>query len=165
MKTFGLAGWSGSGKTTLMIALLAELRRRGIAAATIKHTHHHVQIDRPEDESRLFRAAGAIEALTVAPRAWSLIHEFEDERAMPLEAAVAALGAVDLVLVEGFKRHPHPKIEVHDPALGKPLLAPEDPHVVALACDAPPVGVTVPVFARDDIAGIADFILRRVGLG
>ncbi len=161
MKTIGLAGWSGSGKTTLLVALIAELRRRGLSVATVKHTHHAVQIDRPGDDSRLFRDAGAVAAMTVTRRGWSLIRESPPGRAVALDEALAALGPVDLVLVEGFKRHPHAKVEVHDPALGKPLLAPEDPHVLALACDAPPPGLALPVFRRDDVTGLADFILSN----
>lgn len=157
MKVFGIAGWSGSGKTTLLIRLVPALVRRGIEVATVKHTHHHPAIG--DDESRALFAAGATEVLAASPRRFSLIHELPDGEEPGLGQMVGLVGGVDLLLVEGFKFAGHPKLEVWNPDLGKPMLAPEHASVVALATDAPVQDHGRPVFRRDDVEGIADFIL------
>lgn len=164
MKVFGIAGWSGSGKTTLIVRLLAELRGRGLSVSTIKHTHHLFQIDASDHESRAFRDCGAYEAMVVSPRGWALIHELRDEQEPDLRAMIDTLAEVDLLLVEGFKFHPHDKLEIYRAAVGKPLLCVSDPHVVAVASDGAVPDARVPVFHLDDVAGIADFIRRRTGL-
>ncbi len=164
MRVFGLAGWSGSGKTTLLTRLLPELTRRGLSVSTVKHAHHSFDPDQEGKDSWRHREAGAREVMIATSRRWALIHEHRGTAEPPLETLLARMAPVDLVLVEGFKRGSHAKLEVHRPALGKPLLCRDDPNVVALASDAPVAGVTVPVFALDDIAGIARFILDHCRL-
>lgn len=163
MKVFGIAGWSGSGKTTLLIRLLPALVGRGIGVATIKHTHHNPCLG--DDETRALAAAGAVETLVAGPDRFALIHELGDQPEPPLEALTRQVRGVDLLLVEGFKFAPHPKLEVWDPALGKPMLAPAETSVVALASDVAVPDVARPVFARDDVDGIAGFIAAWCGLG
>lgn len=163
MKIFGIAGWSGSGKTTLMVRLLPSLVGRGLRVATIKHTHHHPSLG--DEEMRRLADAGATEMMMASPRRWALVHELGQGEEPPLSDLVAHMGAVDLVLVEGFKFNRHPKLEVWDPALGKPLLAGEDDSVVALASDRPePAAAGKAWFHRDDVDGIADFIAAWCGL-
>lgn len=164
MKLFGLAGWSNSGKTTLMTALVAILGRRGYRVSTIKHAHHAFDIDRPGKDSYRHREAGATEVLITSGRRWALMHELRDEEEPSLEDLVARMTPVDLLLIEGFKRHEHPKIEVHRPSVGKPPLWPEDTWVVAVASDETPEGVDRPLLDLNDPEGIADFILHHVGL-
>jgi molybdopterin-guanine dinucleotide biosynthesis protein B len=164
MKLFGLAGWSGSGKTTLMKRLLPELIRRGITVSTVKHAHHSFDVDQPGKDSYEHRRAGANEVLVASAQRWALMRELRGAAEPSLETLIARLAPVDLLLVEGFKRHPHPKLEVHRPSNGKPLLCSDDPHIVAVASDAPLDGLTVPRLDLDDVPAIADFILRRVAL-
>lgn len=164
MKIFGIAGWSGSGKTTLIVALLAELRRRGVTVSTIKRTHHRIEVDEPGEDSRLLREAGAAEVLVASSRRFAVIHELRDEPEPRLAEAVRHIGPVDLLLVEGFKRNPHDKLEVHRPEIGKPLLCPDDPHVVAVATVLPAPPLPVPTIDLDDIPAIAEFILAHTGL-
>jgi len=164
MKVMGLAGWSGSGKTTLMMRLLPELIGRGVTASTMKHAHHNFDIDQPGKDSYVHRSAGATEVVVSSVNRWALMHE---NRGGPEPSAVELMQhmtPVDLLLIEGFKREPHPKIEVYRRANGKPLLHPEDPHIVAVASDNLLPGVTLPVLSLDDIAAIADFILGYCGL-
>ena len=125
MKVFGIAGWSGSGKTTLLMRLIPALTRLGIEVATIKHTHHNPAVG--DDESRALAEAGASEILLASPRRFALIHELGDQPEPPLEHLIAHCRGVDLLLIEGFKWSPHPKLEVWDPTLGKPMLAPTGP--------------------------------------
>ena len=157
MKVFGLAGWSGSGKTTLMIRLVPALVRRGISVATIKHTHHNPAIGDPETAALC--AAGAVEALIASPERFALIHELAEAPEPPLEDLITQVRGVDLLLVEGFKFAPHPKLEVWDPDLAKPMLAPVEASVVALACDVATPHHGRPVFRRDAVEAIASFIL------
>jgi molybdopterin-guanine dinucleotide biosynthesis protein B len=164
MKLFGLAGWSGSGKTTLMKALVPELIGRGVTVSTIKHAHHSFDVDQPGKDSYEHRRAGATEVLVASANRWALMHELRGDAEPGLEALVARMAPVDLLLVEGFKRHPHPKLEIHRPSNGKPLLCPEDPHIVAVASDTPLNGVAVPRLDLNDVPAIADFILKRLEL-
>lgn len=164
MRIFGLAGWSGSGKTTLMTALIPEFVSRGITVSTIKHAHHAFDIDQPGKDSWRHRAAGAQEVMVASARRWALMHELRDEPEPSLDELVRRLGRVDLILVEGFKRHAHLKIEVYRPSLGKPLLHPDDPYVVAVASDERLPGVSVPCLPLSDAGMIATFILRHDGL-
>jgi molybdopterin-guanine dinucleotide biosynthesis protein MobB len=163
MKLFGLAGWSGSGKTTLLTRLLPVLIARGVSVSTIKHAHHSFDIDQPGKDSYEHRRAGASEVMVASGKRWALLHE--NRGAEPtLDDLLAQMSPVDLILVEGFKRDPHPKLEVHRPSVGKPFLYPEDRHIVAVASDAALPDARLPVLGLDDVAGIADFILRRCGL-
>lgn len=160
MRIFGLAGWSGSGKTTLLTALIPELVRRGVSVSTIKHAHHEFDVDKPGKDSWLHRQAGASEVMVASSRRFALMHELRDAPEPSLGELVARMAPVDLLLVEGFKREPHPKLEVHRPSVGKPFLYPDDPHIVAIVCDVG-LAAPLPVLPLADIAGIADFILGR----
>ncbi|MHC8510353.1 MAG: molybdopterin-guanine dinucleotide biosynthesis protein B [Rhodospirillales bacterium] len=170
MRIFGLAGWSGSGKTTLVARLLPELTGRGLTVSTLKHTHHNFDIDRPGKDSHNHRLAGAHEVMLASGKRWALMREFRDGAAEPsVQELAARMAPVDLLLVEGFKDHPHPKLEIFRTALGKPALYPDNPTIAAVAADVPPgelenTGGRL-VFALGDIAGIADFVLETVGLG
>jgi molybdopterin-guanine dinucleotide biosynthesis protein B len=164
MRIFGLAGWSGSGKTTLMTALIPEFVSRGVTVSTVKHAHHDFDIDRPGKDSWRHREAGAREVMVASERRWALMHELRGEPEPSLDELVRRLSPVDLILVEGFKRHAHLKIEVHRPSLGKPLLHPDDPYVVAIASDERLAGLSVPYLPLSDPSAIATFILRNNGL-
>ena len=164
MKLFGLAGWSGSGKTTLMKALLPELIRHGVTVSTIKHAHHSFDVDQPGKDSYEHRRAGAREVMVASAQRWALMRELRGAPEPGLDALIARMSPVDLLLVEGFKRHPHPKLEVHRPSNGKPLLCPDDPDIVAVASDVPLVGLAIPRLDLDDVPAIADFILQRLAL-
>jgi len=135
VKVLGLVGWSGSGKTTLLTALIPLFRARGLTVSTVKHAHHGFDMDRRGKDSHRHREAGAAEVLVVSGARWALLHEIAGP-APSLPALLARLASVDLVLVEGFKTHPYPKIEVYRPALGKPPIWPHQPDVAAVATDA-----------------------------
>ena len=164
MRVFGLAGWSGSGKTTLLTKLIPELIGRGLSVSTIKHAHHEFDVDKPGKDSWLHRQAGASEVLVASSRRFALMHELRDAPEPSLDALVRRMAPVDLLLIEGFKAHPHKKLEVHRPSVGKPFLYPGDPHIVAVASDEA-VTAPLPVFPLADAARIADFILGETGLG
>ncbi len=164
MRVFGLAGWSGSGKTTLMERLIAIFVERGVTVSTIKHAHHRFDVDRPGKDSYRHREAGASEVLISSELRWALLHEHRGAAEPSLDALIAKLSPVDLVLVEGFKSHAMDKLEVHRPSLGHDLMAPRDPHVVAVASDAPVDGADVPVLPLNDPAAVADFIGRHCRL-
>ncbi len=159
MKVLGLVGWSGSGKTTLLTALLPVFRARGLTVSTVKHAHHGFDMDRPGKDSHRHRQAGAAEVLVVSGPRWALLHEVEGPEPS-LAALLARMAPVDLVLVEGFKTHPYPKIEVYRPALGKPPIWPDQPDIVAVATDAAVNAsgvVTLPLGAPGHVA---DWALR-----
>lgn len=162
---FGITGWKNSGKTTLTERLVAELTRRGYRIATVKHAHHDFDIDKQGTDSFRHRAAGAGEVAIVSGRRWALMHELAGEDEPTLEMILARLSPCDLVLVEGYKREGHAKIETRrrDARDTTPLTA-SDPNIVAVAADHPVEGERVPVFALEDIAAIADFIVGRSGL-
>lgn len=160
-RVFGIAGWSGSGKTTLLRALIPALCERGITVSTIKHAHHDFDIDRPGKDSFLHRTAGAHEVMISSGHRYALMHELRDTPEPTLDELVDRLGPVDLVLVEGFKFDPIPKLEVHRPALGKPPIWPGDPHIVAIATDVALPACERPVFDLSDIASIAAMVLDK----
>jgi molybdopterin-guanine dinucleotide biosynthesis protein B len=136
LKIIGLVGWSGSGKTTLLTELLPLLRSAGLSVSTVKHTHHGFDMDRPGKDSYRHREAGAHEVMVSGGKRWALLHEVTGlEPTLP--DLLARMTPVDIVLVEGFKSHPFPKLEVHRPALGKPPIWPEQSDIVAVAADAP----------------------------
>jgi molybdopterin-guanine dinucleotide biosynthesis protein B len=162
MRVFGLAGWSGSGKTTLLTRLIPELIGRGISVSTIKHAHHEFDVDKPGKDSWLHRQAGAREVLVASSRRFALMHELRDAPEPSLDELIARMTPVDLLLVEGFKAHAHPKLEVHRPSVGKPFLYPADPHIVAVASDEA-LTVALPVLPLADVAAIAEFILGQRG--
>ncbi len=155
----GVVGWKNCGKTGLMERLVAEIAGRGLSVSTLKHAHHGVDVDQPGTDSFRHRAAGAREVLLASGRRWALMHELRGAEEPPLEALLARLTPVDLVLVEGFKRARHPKVEAHRGVAGTPLIAPGDPSVLAVASDTALAGLAVPVFNLDDTAAIADFVL------
>ena len=164
MKVFGLAGWSGAGKTTLIEALLSDITARGLRVSTLKHAHHSFDLDLPGKDSHRHRAAGASEVMVVSANRWAQIHELRGAPEPSFEDMVARLTPVDLLLVEGFKRHAHPKLEIHRPSLGKPPLWPEDPDIVAVASDASMPGIRVRWLDLDNSSAIARFILGYSGL-
>lgn len=162
---FGITGWKNSGKTTLTEQLVAEFTRRGWRVSTVKHAHHSFDIDREGTDSFRHRAAGAGEVAIVSGVRWALMHELRGEDEPALETVIARLSPCDLVLVEGFKRDTHPKIECRRRGAKDrtPLLG-DVPNIVAIAADHALAGEAVPVFALDDIAAIADFIEKAAGL-
>ncbi len=164
MKIFGLAGWSGSGKTTLVVQVLPLIIEHGITVSTMKHTHHGFDLDRPGKDSHNHRQAGAEEVMLTSSARWALLHELNGEPELSIEELLQHMTPVDLVLIEGFKSYPHPKIEVHRPSLGKPLLATNDPSVVAVASDECLEIDRVPVIDLNDVQSVADFIVDYVGL-
>jgi molybdopterin-guanine dinucleotide biosynthesis protein B len=158
MRVIGLAGWSGSGKTTLVTKVIPVLVGRGLKVATVKHAHHEFDLDKPGKDSWLHREAGASEVAVASSRRWALIHELRDEPEPSLVEILNKLSPADLVIVEGFKRHVHPKLEVYRPSVGKPLLHPEDDCIVAIATDQPLPQAPLPVLMLDDIEAIANVL-------
>jgi molybdopterin-guanine dinucleotide biosynthesis protein B len=158
MRVIGLAGWSGSGKTTLVTKVIPVLAGRGLRVATVKHAHHDFDTDQPGKDSWLHRRAGASEVAIVSDRRWAIIHELRQEAEPELMEVLAKLSPVDLVIVEGFKRHPHPKLEVYRAEVGKPLLHPDDDCIVAVATDKALPQAEVPVVMLDDIETIANVL-------
>jgi molybdopterin-guanine dinucleotide biosynthesis adapter protein len=161
MRIIGLAGWSGSGKTTLLIKVIPRIVARGLKVSTLKHAHHGFDVDKPGKDSHSHRMAGATEVLVGSSARWALVHELRGASEPTLAALVQKLSRVDLVLVEGYKRERHPKLEIYNAALGKPPLYPEDTAIVAIASDAPLPRASVPVIDRDDVEGIADLLIAR----
>lgn len=164
MKIYGIIGWKNAGKTSLMERLVAEIRGRGLTVSTIKHAHHAFDLDQPGKDSHRHRDAGAREVLLASYKRWALLHELGDAPEPPLNEMLAKLAPVDLVLVEGYKRDAHDKIEVFRQPTGNALIQPEDPTVRAVASDVALTGLPVPRFDLDDTAAIADFILAQTGL-
>jgi molybdopterin-guanine dinucleotide biosynthesis protein B len=160
MRIIGFAGWSGAGKTTLLVRLIPALRARGLRISTLKHAHHAFDVDRPGKDSFAHRQAGATQVLVSSARRWALMHELRDDREPTLGELLARLSPVDIVLVEGFKRLGHAKIEVHRTANGKPFLHPGDPAIVAVVTDAPDA-LPLPSIGLDDIAAVADLVLAQ----
>lgn len=165
MKVFGITGWKNSGKTTLTEKLVSELVARGLTISTVKHAHHDFDIDKPGADSFRHRAAGATEVAIVSGRRWAVMHELRDEEEPKLEAILARLAPADIVLVEGYKREAHQKIEARRlAAKDQARLSSGDPHIVAVAADHPQIGETLPVFDLNDVKSIADFICRCLGV-
>ena len=161
MRIIGLAGWSGSGKTTLVTRVIPRLVARGLKVSTVKHAHHAFDIDQPGKDSHSHRMAGATEVLVGSSGRFALVHELRDEPEPALGALLQKLSPVDLVVVEGYKRAPHPKLEVYRAVLGKPLIHPDDPAIVAIASDTPLPAAQIPVISLDDVEGIADILLEH----
>jgi molybdopterin-guanine dinucleotide biosynthesis protein B len=161
MRIIGLAGWSGAGKTTLVAKLIPAIIARGLTVSTVKHAHHGFDVDRPGKDSFTHRAAGATEVLVASSARFALLHELRGTVEPPFVDLLAKMAKVDLVLVEGFKREPHPKIEVYRAANGKPLIYPDDPQIIAIAADAPLPGVPLPQVSLDDIPAIVDLVLMH----
>lgn len=158
----GITGWKNSGKTTLTEKLVAELVKRGLRIATVKHAHHEFDIDHEGRDSYRHRKAGASEVAIVSSRRWALIHELEGETEPPLQDVLARLAPCDLVIVEGYKREGHKKIEVRRKDARDIIpLAPTDASIIAIASDVRITNSPLPVFDVDDAAAIADFIVNR----
>jgi len=160
MKVIGIAGWSGAGKTTLLTRVIPRLTTRGLRVSTLKHAHHAFDIDQPGKDSHTHRVAGATEVLISSANRFALMHELRGEPEWTLPALLAKLSPVDLVLVEGFKRETHPKLEVFRAAVGKPMLHPDDPNIVAVASDGE-MAARVPVVSLDDIEAVADILVAK----
>jgi molybdopterin-guanine dinucleotide biosynthesis protein B len=161
MRIFGFAGFSGSGKTTLIEKLVPLLAARGLRVSLIKHAHHGFDVDRPGKDSHRHREAGCSEVLVSSSKRWALMHELRGAPEPSLDELVARLSPCDLVLVEGFKREPIPKLEVHRAAnAAAGLIFPHDPHVIALATDAA-VDTALPCFGLDDAQAIVECVMRR----
>jgi molybdopterin-guanine dinucleotide biosynthesis protein B len=160
MRVIGFAGWSGAGKTTLIVRLIPELNRRGFSVSTIKHAHHNFDLDQPGKDSYEHRAAGAEDVLVASANRVALMRELRGASEPSLAELLRLLKTVDLVLVEGFKRDPLPKIEVFRGANGKPPLYADDANIVALISDAVPSG-GLPHASIDDIAAAADLVLAH----
>lgn len=158
MKVIGFAGWSGSGKTTLVEQVIALLEARGLAVSLIKHAHHEFDIDYPGKDSFRHRHAGCREVLVTSLNRWAVMHELRGRPELKLSEALAQLSPCDLVLVEGFKHEPIPKIEIYRAAIAKPQLFPNDPHVIAVASDVP-VTTTLPQLDINDPNAVAAFIV------
>lgn len=162
MKVYGVIGWKNSGKTSLMERLVAEITGRGVSVSTVKHVHHTVDLDQPGKDTWRHRQAGAREVvLASADRLAILVEHRGPEPELP--AVLARLAPVDLVLVEGYKRDAHPKVEVWRAETGHALIQPGDPLVRAVATDSA-LTLPVPVLDLNDAGAVADFILREVGL-
>lgn len=161
MRLIGLAGWSGAGKTTLMTRLIPELAARGTSVSTLKHAHHAFDIDQPGKDSYAHRSAGARQVLVASANRWALLTELRGAPEPGLAELLRRLDPVDLVIVEGFKRDAHAKLEVHRAGNGKPWIHPQDPHIAAIASDVPPPDAGLPRAHLDDIAAIADLVLRH----
>ena len=164
MKIFGFAGWSGSGKTTLIENVIPRFVQRGVKISLIKHAHHRFDVDHPGKDSYRVRAAGCSEVLVTSKQRWALLHESPgDEPEGSLEDQIGRMSPCDLLLIEGYKYYPLPKLEVYRAANAKPLLHPQDEHIVALATDTPiPCGL--PQFGLEDYDAIAAFVLATVEL-
>lgn len=164
MKVWGVVGWKNSGKTGLMERLVGEFVSRGLTVSTLKHAHHRFDVDQEGKDSHRHRVAGATEVLLASGNRWALMHELRDEDEPSLDTLLSRLSPVDLVLVEGYKRDRHPKIEAHRAATGSPLIAPGDATVRAIASDSGASAEGRPTFDLDDTRGIAHFIAAEVGL-
>ena len=164
MKVMGIVGWSGSGKTSLLVALLPILRGRGLKVSTMKHAHHRFDVDSSSKDSYRHREAGASEVLVVTSSRWVLMHESREEPEPSIEALIERMTPVDLLLIEGFKTHSHPKLEIYRESEGKPLLCHDDPEIVAVASDRILQGLGIPQLDLNNPKAIADFVLTHTGL-
>lgn len=164
MVVFGLAGWSGAGKTQLAEALIATLSQRGYRVATIKHAHHKFDADIPGKDSWRHRKAGASQVLVASDQRSALFTEYDEVKAPDLDRLLSQLDPADLVLVEGFKSAPIPKLEVWRTTVGKPLLHPEDPHIFAVASDTSIDACPLPVLDLNNVDSIAEFLVMHLRL-
>ena len=163
MNVFGITGWKNAGKTGLMERLVAEITSRGYTVSTLKHAHHTFDVDHPGKDSHRHRIAGASQVLLASTERWALMNEHRDTQEPSLSELLAKLDPVNLVLIEGWKRDSHPKIEAWRSETGNPLIAPSDPTILAVASD---IGLHInrPVFDLDDTVIVADFILDYLDL-
>jgi molybdopterin-guanine dinucleotide biosynthesis adapter protein len=159
----GVTGWKNAGKTTLVEKLVTHFAQAGLRIATVKHAHHEFDIDHAGTDSFRHRKAGAREVAIVSARRWALMHELDAQGEPPLADVLARLSPCDLVIVEGYKREGHAKIEVRRGGAGTPL-APDDPSIIAIASDTEISETPLPLFQLDDVTGIAAFIADRFSL-
>ncbi len=164
MKIIGVAGFKNAGKTTLVEKLVTALAAKGYRVSTVKHAHHSFDIDHEGRDSFRHRKAGATEVAVVSAGRWAIIHELRGETEPPLDDILAKLAPCDLVIIEGYKRDSHGKIEVRNLALDHPKLAGDDPTVIAIAANGAVADAPLPVFDRDDVAALAQFIITHLGL-
>lgn len=163
MRLYGVVGWKNAGKTGLMERLVTEITGRGISVSTVKHAHHSFDVDHPGKDSHRHRVAGASEVLLSSRNRVAIMHELREAEEPTLDALLTRLNPVDLVLIEGYKRDTHPKVEAHRAETGNDLIAPGDDTIRAVASDVP-LDLDRPVFDLNDTIAIADFILAEVGL-
>ncbi len=161
MKVIGFAGYSGAGKTTLIEQLIPRFVARGLRVSLIKHAHHLFDVDKPGKDSYRHREAGATEVMITSGHRWALMHELRGAPEPSLHEQLARFSPCDLVLVEGFKHAPIPKIEVCRPGLGKPMLYPDDPDIIAVAADAA-IETRLPVLDLNRPDDIAEFVLAHL---
>lgn len=159
MRIIGLAGWQNSGKTTLLAKVIPCLVARGRTVSTVKHAHAGFDVDHPGKDSHTHRMAGATEVLIGSAKRFALVHELRGAAEPSLKELLVKLSPVDLVIVEGYKAHPHPKLELYRASVGKPLIHPNDSWIVAVASDVALAGCALPVIGLDDIETIADVLL------
>ena len=159
MKVIGLAGWSGAGKTTLLTRVIPHLLKQGLQVSVIKHAHHEFDVDVPGKDSWVHRQSGATEVLVTSAQRWALMHELRGADEPPLPELLTKMSQVDLVIIEGFKRDPHRKIEVHRAVNGKPLLFPDDPGIVGVVADVA-VETKLPFAHLDDVEAVAVMMQR-----
>lgn len=164
MKIWGVVGWKNAGKTGLMERLVTEFTARGVTVSTIKHAHHAFDVDQPGKDSYRHRHAGAQEVLLSSGTRWALMHELRGSEEPTLETLLSRLSPVNLVLVEGFKRDAHPKVEAFRAETGNPLIAPSDPTIRAICSDSAVDDAQIPVFDLNNTAAIADFIAAELAL-
>jgi molybdopterin-guanine dinucleotide biosynthesis protein B len=160
MRIIGLAGWSGAGKTTLIVKLIPRFLSRGLTVSTVKHAHHSFDVDQPGKDSYAHRQAGATEVLVASDRRFALMHESREARSPTLAGLLRKLSRVDLVIVEGFKREHHRKIEVHREQNGKPFLFSEDASICALISDCAPATISFPYGSINDLDAIVTMMWR-----
>ena len=163
MKTIGIAGYSGSGKTTLIEKVIPRLVMEGFCVSLIKHAHHEFDLDQPGKDSHRHRVAGATEVLVTSSQRWALMHELRGVPEPTLEEQLKHFAPCDVVIVEGWKHHAMPKIEVHRKLSEKPLLFPDDLSVIAVASDES-LATELPQFDLDDAGAVAQFIINHLGL-
>lgn len=163
-KIIGVAGFKNAGKTTLVEKLVIDLTARGFRVSTVKHAHHSFDIDHEGRDSFRHRKAGATEVAVVSSGRWALIHELRGEAEPNLEDILLKLAPCDLVIIEGYKRDGHDKIEVRNLCLDHPHLAGDDPTIVAIAATGAIASSPVPVFDRDDVTALSAFIVRHMEL-
>jgi molybdopterin-guanine dinucleotide biosynthesis protein MobB len=163
MKTFGVTGYKNAGKTGLMERLVTEITARGLTVSTLKHAHHAFDIDHPGKDSYRHRTAGAHQVVLSSSNRWAMMTELRGAPEPPLQDLIAQMVPVDLILIEGWKRDNHPKIEAYRQETSHPLIAPNDPTIRAVASDTA-LTVDRPLFDLNDTKSIADFILAEVGL-
>lgn len=163
MRVYGVVGWKNAGKTTLMERLVSDITSRGFTVSTIKHAHHVFDVDRPGKDSFRHREAGAQEVLVASGARWALMHELRDAEEPPLEDLLAKMSPVDLILIEGYKRDSHFKVEAYRAKTGAPMIGADDSTIRAIATNDV-IEAAQPLLPLDDPKVVADFILREVGL-